>query len=84
MKRNNDETAPTTKKHKKEGKSKKKNESLPPDVRTLWAKKATSSQAPLPENRPEDYEPGDSDFEESSLSRTRSVSRTKYSNAPES
>ncbi|KAJ3242055.1 hypothetical protein HDU77_010907, partial [Chytriomyces hyalinus] len=62
MKWNNNETAPTTKKHKKEGKSKKKNESLPPDVRTLWAKKATLSQAPRPEKRPEDYEPGDSDF----------------------
>ncbi|KAJ3090859.1 hypothetical protein HK100_007339 [Physocladia obscura] len=89
MKRRNDEKAPpptmtttsTTKKQKKE--SKKKKESLPPDVRTLWAK-VTSTQAPLPSNRPDDYEPGDSDFEESSLSRTRSVSRSKSSNPPES
>ncbi|KAJ3103172.1 hypothetical protein HK100_004251 [Physocladia obscura] len=79
---NNEKTAPVKKQPKKEGekKKKKKDGSLPPDVRTLWAR-ASANQVPLPENRPGDYEPGDSDFEESSLSRIRSV---KSSNPRES
>ncbi|KAJ3120234.1 hypothetical protein HK100_012889 [Physocladia obscura] len=73
---NNEKTAPVKKQPKKD-----KRTPLPPDVRKLWAKATTSTQAPQPVTRPDDYEPGDSDFEESSLSRIRSV---KSSNPRES
>ncbi|KAJ3378629.1 hypothetical protein HDU80_002794 [Chytriomyces hyalinus] len=53
----------------------KKRVALPPDVRTLWVK-ATPSQAHQPETRPDDYEPGDSDFEDASLASPLSAKKS--------
>ncbi|KAI8831448.1 hypothetical protein BJ741DRAFT_694244 [Chytriomyces cf. hyalinus JEL632] len=65
--------APAKKQPKKD--NTKKRVALPADVRTLWAK-ATPSQAHQPETRPDDYEPGDSDFEDASLASALSAKKS--------
>ncbi|KAJ3230260.1 hypothetical protein HDU78_008511 [Chytriomyces hyalinus] len=69
----NTPAAPAKKQPKKD--NTKKRVALPPDVRTLWAK-ATPNQAHQPETRPDDYEPGDSDFEDASLASALSAKKS--------